>query len=114
MMSDFIISTTHQLEGYKITKYIDVIFEENVFGLSLETSVQSFGEIFKGFSGERFDAISNRIEEIKEEVKKRIIRKAIRKGANALIGFDVETTSRENGGITISMSGTAVFIEKRV
>lgn len=112
MFEDFIISTTHQLEGYRIIKYIDVVFEENLFGMSFETSVQTFGEFFKGFSGERYDAISDRIEVIKEEVKRRIIRKSIRKGANALVGFDIETTTTDGGGITISMSGTAVIIEK--
>ena|SRR5690554_1307526 len=111
-MKDFIISTTPMLEGYKIVKYIDVLFEENTFGVSWSTSVQSFGDMFKSFSGERFDAISDRIESIKVEVKKRFIRKAIRHGANALIGVDIETTTRENGGITISMSGTAVLVEK--
>lgn len=111
-MKDFIISTTHQLEGYRIVKYIDVIFEENTFGVSWSTSVQSFNDMFKGFTGERFDAISDRIEHIKTEVKQRFIRKAIRQGANAIVGTDIETTTTQNGGITISMSGTAVLIEK--
>ncbi len=111
-MKDFIISTTHQLEGYRIVKYIDVLFEENIFGVSWSTSVQSFNDMFKSFTGERFDAISDRIEQVKNEVKQRFMRKAIRHGANALIGVDVETTTRETGGITISMSGTAVLIEK--
>ncbi|ABX80760.1 YbjQ family protein [Acholeplasma laidlawii] len=111
-MKDFIIATTPTLEGYRIVKYIDVIFEENIFGVSLNTSVQSFNDIFKGFSGERYDAMSDRIEEVKIEVKKRFIRKAIRHGANALIGVDIETTTTQAGGITISMSGTAVIVEK--
>ncbi|WP_025725614.1 YbjQ family protein [Acholeplasma granularum] len=111
-MKDFIISTTPTLEGYKIVKYIDILFEENTFGVSWSTSVSSFNDMFKGFTGERFDAISDRIEQVKKDVKQRFIRKAIRHGANALIGVDIETTTRENGGITISMSGTAVLIEK--
>lgn len=111
-LKDFIITTTPIIEGYKIVKYIDIIFEENTFGVSWSTSVQSFNDMFKGFTGERFDAISDRIEQVKVEVKKRFIRKAIRNGANALIGVDVETTTRDNGSITISMSGTAVVIEK--
>lgn len=110
-MADFIITTTSNVEGFKVVEYLDVIFEENIFGVSMDTTFQSFGDIFKGFSGERLDAISNRIEDVKNEVKRRFIRKALAIGANAIIGMDIETTQTQNGGIHISMSGTAVILE---
>lgn len=112
-MEDFIITTTHQIEGYEVTSYIDVIFEESIFGMSAETGFKAFGDMFKGWTGERFDAVSDRIAVIKEEIKKRFIRQAIRKNANAIIGVDIETTRNHGDGtIGISMSGTAVVIKK--
>lgn len=112
-MDDFIISTTHILDGYEVVEYIDVLFEESIFGISLSTGLKGFGDMFKGWTGERFNAISDRIEEVKTEVKNELISKAKRRGANALIGVDIETTRNLNDGtIGISISGTAVKIVK--
>ncbi|MFA5421744.1 MAG: heavy metal-binding domain-containing protein [Bacilli bacterium] len=112
-MDDFIISTTHILDGYEVIEYIDVLFEESIFGVSLSTGLRGFGDMFKGWTGERFDAISNRIEEVKTHVKSELVKKAKQAGANALIGVDIETTRNLNDGtIGISISGTAVRIIK--
>ena len=112
-MNDFIISTTHLLDGYEVTEYLDVLFEESIFGLSFETSLKGFGDMFKGWTGERLNAISDRIEEVKTAVKNELIAKAKRLGANALIGVDIETTRNLNDGtIGVSISGTAVRVIK--
>lgn len=112
-MNDFIISTTHLLDGYEVIEYLDVLFEESIFGVSIETSIRGFGDMFKGWTGERLDAISDRIEEVKREVKNELIAKAKRLGGNALIGVDIETTRNLNDGtIGVSISGTAVRVIK--
>ncbi|MFA7068339.1 MAG: YbjQ family protein [Erysipelotrichia bacterium] len=112
-MKDFIVSTTHQLDGYIITEYLDVIFEESIFGISISTGIKGIGDMFKGWTGERLNAISDRIEEVKKEVKDALIDKAIKLGADALIGIDIETTRNLNDGtIGVSISGTAVRIVK--
>ncbi|MFA7701188.1 MAG: heavy metal-binding domain-containing protein, partial [Bacilli bacterium] len=85
-MNDFIVSTTHLLDGYVITEYIDVIFEESIFGVSISTGIKGIGDMFKGWTGERLNAISDRIEEVKNEVKNSLIGKAKKMGADALIG----------------------------
>jgi len=112
-MKDFIISTTHQLEGFIVTEYLDVVFEESIFGISIQTGIKGLNDMFAGWTGERLNAMSNRIEEVKQEVKEALIDKAVRLGADALIGVDIETTRNLNDGtIGISMSGTAVRIVK--
>ncbi|MDD4154689.1 MAG: heavy metal-binding domain-containing protein [Bacilli bacterium] len=112
-MEDFIISTTHLLDGYEVTEYLDVLFEESIFGISFSTSMKSFGDMFKGWTGERLNAISDRIEEVKSEVKNELIAKAKKMGANAIIGVDIETTRNMNdGNIGVSISGTAVIVRK--
>ena len=112
-MHDFIISTTHLLDGYEISEYIDVVFEESIFGISISTGIKGLGDMFKGWTGERLDAISDRIEEVKNEVKSKLIQKARERGANALIGVDIETTRNLNDGtIGVSISGTAVVAKK--
>lgn len=112
-MKDFIVSTTHQLDGYIITEYLDVIFEESIFGISISTGIKGIGDMFKGWTGERLNAISDRIEEVKKEVKEALIDKAVKLGADAIIGLDIETTRNLNDGtIGVSISGTAVRIVK--
>ena len=112
-MRDFLITTTHQLEGYIITEYLDIVFEESIFGISISTGIKGIGDMFKGWTGERLNAISDRIEEVKKEVKDALIDKAIKLGADALIGIDIETTRNLNDGtIGVSISGTAVRIVK--
>jgi len=112
-MKDLIVSTTHQLDGYIINEYLDVIFEESIFGISISTGIKGIGDMFKGWTGERLNAISDRIEEVKKEVKDALIDKAIKLGADALIGIDIETTRNLNDGtIGVSISGTAVRIVK--
>ncbi|MDY0345235.1 MAG: heavy metal-binding domain-containing protein [Bacilli bacterium] len=112
-MNDFIVSTTHLLDGYVITEYIDVIFEESIFGVSISTGIKGIGDMFKGWTGERLNAISDRIEEVKNEVKNSLIGKAKKMGADALIGVDIETTRNLNDGtIGVSISGTAVRVVK--
>jgi len=112
-MDDFLISTTHILDGYQIAEYIDVVFEESIFGISISTGIKGIGDMFKGWTGERLNAISDRIEEVKAEVKVNLIQKAKKLGANALVGVDIETTRNLNDGtIGVSMSGTAVVARK--
>ena len=112
-MKDFIVSTTHQLDGYIITEYLDVIFEESIFGISISTGIKGIGDMFKDWTGERLNAISDRIEEVKKEVKDALIDKAIKLGADAIVGLDIETTRNLNDGtIGVSISGTAVRIVK--
>lgn len=114
-MKDFIITTTNQLEGYIITEYLDVIFEESIFGISISTGIKGLGDMFAGWTGERLHAISNRIEEVKKDVKEALVDKAVRLGADALIGVDIETTRNLNDGtIGVSMSGTTVRIIKAI
>jgi uncharacterized protein YbjQ (UPF0145 family) len=104
-----IITTTNRVEGYQIIEYLDIVFQESIIGVGIGTSLKSFGDIFKGWTGEKFEAISNRIEEVKQIVKNALIDSALKLGADAIVGVDIETTRNANDGtIGVSMSGTAV------
>jgi uncharacterized protein YbjQ (UPF0145 family) len=49
-VKDFIITTTNQLEGYIITEYLDVFFEESIFGISISTGIKGLGDMFAGLA----------------------------------------------------------------
>ncbi len=86
-----IITTTGQIEGYKIKEYKDIIF-----GATLR-------EIFKadniGKEAEVFDMLKE---------------KAARLGANAIVGIHIDYKSLGHQGnmFIIVASGTAVVVEK--
>jgi uncharacterized protein YbjQ (UPF0145 family) len=109
-----IITTTNNVEGYEIIEYLDIIFQESIVGIGFGTSMKGFSDIFKGFTGEKFDAISNRIAEVKQIVKRDLINYATNMGADAIVGVDIETTRNENdGSIGVSISGTAVRLRRK-
>jgi uncharacterized protein YbjQ (UPF0145 family) len=110
-MSDFKVVTTPSISGYKITKVIGI-----VNGLSPRT--RGIGGVIKGMiqsiGGGEITAFASEIEKARVEAISRAIQQARRRGANAIVGLDMETS--DMGGsdsfITlISATGTAVIVE---
>ena len=109
-MSLFQVVTTPTIQGYKITKVLGV-----VTGLSPRT--RGVGGVIYGaiqsLIGGEVTAFTVEIEKARDEAVSRAVEKARNKGANAIVGLDLETS--DMGGewsITlISATGTAVVIE---
>lgn len=57
-------------------------------------------------------AITERITELKKGILDDLKTQAVKLGANAIIGLDFETTLPGGTVIMVSVSGTAVMIEK--
>ncbi|MBA7607676.1 hypothetical protein ES703_14839 [subsurface metagenome] len=109
-MSLFQVVTTPTIQGYKITKVLGL-----VTGLSPRTrgvGGQIHGAIQSLLGGE-VTAFTVEIEKARDDAVSRAVEKARNKGANAIVGLDLETS--DMGGewsITlISATGTAVVIE---
>ena len=105
------VVTTPTIPGYKITKVIGI-----VNGLSPRT--RGIGGVIKGMiqsiGGGEITAFASEIEKARVEAISRAIQQARRRGANAIVGLDMETS--DMGGsdsfITlISATGTAVVVE---
>lgn len=109
--SKILVSTGYDLQGYKITKYIDVIFAEKITGIGFKTNLKAFGDIFASLTGDEMHAISDRINELKISIIDLLKEEALKLGANAIIGIDFETTI-PGAGIMMSISGTAVYVER--
>ncbi len=104
-----IVTTTNNIEGYKIVKYHGIIFGEVVTGVNiLKDFTASITDIFggrsKGYEDELLVAREQAIEEMKERAK------AI--GANAIVGvkIDYEILGASNSMMMVICSGTAVTI----
>ncbi len=108
---DFKVVTTPSIPGYRITKVIGL-----VNGLSPRT--RGIGGVLRGaiqsIGGGEITAFTSEIEKARVDAISRAIRQARKRGANAILGLDMETSDMggEASYITlISATGTAVIIE---
>jgi uncharacterized protein YbjQ (UPF0145 family) len=108
----FFVVTTPTIPGYKIIKVVGL-----VNGLSPRT--RGIGGVIRGMvqsiSGGEITAFTSEIEKARVEAVSRAIEQAQSRGANAIVGLDIETSDvgGESSFITLlSATGTAVVIEK--
>lgn len=103
-----IMTTTNQLEGRDINKYLGIVTGEAIMGANL------FKDFFAGIR----DIVGGRSAAYEEELQKarriafaEMEEKAIRVGANAIIGIDLdyETIGANGSMLMVSVSGTAVL-----
>lgn len=111
-LNTFIMTTGYSFEGYVITEYIDVMFDEILVGLGFGKSIVSgFDNFFSAVTGTEATTMINKLNEVKDQLKTRLIRRAVNIGANAMLGIDFES-SKLGDLIMVSMTGTAVKVEK--
>ena len=111
-LDDIMLTTSPSFEGYHITEYKGIIFDETITGIGLKTAFKSIGDLFSSLTGDQMFAITERITELKNELINRLKSKAFAKGANAIISVDFESTMPGGNAIMVSANGTAVVIEK--
>lgn len=108
------LTTGNEFQGYFITEYYDVIFDEMIMGIGIGNALKSsFDNFASAVMGSEATVLVERLNIAKEELRGRIIKKAQKLGANALIGIDFES-SRIGELLMVSMTATAVYIEKIV
>lgn len=108
------LTTGFDFQGYFITEYYDVIFDEMLVGLGLGKALLStLDNIASSFTGSEATIMVEKLNDAKMALRNRVIHKAEQLGANALIGIDFES-SKLGDIIMVSMTATAVRIEKIV
>ena len=105
-----IVSTTPQLEGKKILEYRGIVSGETIIGANI------FRDIFasiRDIVGGRSSSYETVLREAKSISLREMEEEAIAKGANAIVGVDLdyETLGSHNGMLMVTASGTAVIIE---
>ena len=106
-----LVTTTNNLEGKKISKYIGLVSGEAIMGANL------FKDIFAGITdiiGGRSGAYENELRKAKELALEEMKEEAHRLGANTVIAVDLdyETISSGSGNmLMVSASGTAVIVD---
>lgn len=108
LAKNHICTNSFNIEGYRITKYIQVVTEEVVVGTGAASSISSsVGD----FIGGEIPSYSNKMAIARETATKRAIYKSALLGGNALIGVTVNYVTFDKDVIGASVTGTSVTIE---
>lgn len=105
-----IITTTPNIEGRKITRYLGVVTGEAIMGANV------FKDLFAGLRdivGGRSATYEREMQRAREIALNELQERANAMGANAIVGVDLdyEVLGQANGMLMVSASGTAVYIE---
>jgi len=105
-----LITTTHSVEGHRISRYCGVVCGEAILGANI------FKDLFAGIRdlvGGRSGTYERELQRARDIALEELQERATALGANAIVGvdFDYEVLGRENGMLMVSASGTAVVLE---
>lgn len=105
-----IITTTHNIEGKKIVKYLGLVTGEAIIGANF---VKDFFAGIRDIVGGRAGSYEEGLREAKNIALAEMQDTALRLGANAIVGIDLdyETMGGSGSMLMVSASGTAVIIE---
>lgn len=105
-----LVTTTSSLEGKRIADYLGICSGESILGANI------FRDLFAGVRdivGGRSGAYENVLKDAKEMAMNDMIEQARARGANAVIGVDLdyEVLGKEGSMLMVAVSGTAVRTE---
>ena len=103
------MTTTHNFEGYKIIKYLDVISDGVVQGTGFLSELSAD---WNDFFGTESNTFAGKMIKCREAAINKLKMQALRMHANAIIGIDYDTMTFRNNMIGIMATGTAVIVEK--
>ena len=110
-ISNIQITTTPQLEGYRVTKTLGIITAEHVAGVNF---IRDFLSEISDSMGGRSGSMQKELRLMRETCLAELKIEANQLGANAVIGVDLDYSEISGGGksmLFLVASGTAVVIE---
>ena len=104
------LTTTPNIEGRRVTKYLGIVAGEAILGANL------FKDLFAGIRdlvGGRSATYEKELQRARDIALEELRQRAQDLGANAVVGIDIdyEIMGKENGMLMVSASGTAVTVE---
>ena len=104
-----ILTTTPTIEGQPIKQYLGIVTGETIIGAN---AIKDFMAGLTDFFGGRSTTYEKVLSEAKEKALEELQQHATQKGANAVVGIDLdfETVGANGGMLMVTASGTAVVI----
>jgi uncharacterized protein YbjQ (UPF0145 family) len=108
-----IVTTTNNLEGKKVVKYLGIVSGEAIIGANI---VKDFFAGIRDIVGGRSGSYEEGLREAKDIALREMQEQAFRIGANAILAVDLdyETLGSNGSMLMVSSSGTAVVVEDAV
>ncbi|WP_339107172.1 heavy metal-binding domain-containing protein [Thioclava sp. GXIMD4216] len=103
-----IVTTTATIEGHKITAYHGIVVGEAIMGANI---VRDFFAQITDIVGGRSGAYEAKLADAREVAFKELEERARAKGANAIVGVDLDYEVVADSMLMVSASGTAVTID---
>lgn len=100
-----IVTTTNTIEGREIAEYLGVVTGEAILGANV------FRDFFAGISdivGGRSSAYEQSLKEARDTAIKEMQDEARSRGADAVLGIDLDYETIRDSMLMVSASGTAV------
>lgn len=107
---NLLVTTGTTMEGYVITEYIDILSAEVVLNIGIFSELG--GEICD-ISGKANSIVAQKISDAREEALELLKNRASEKCAGAILGVQYNMMNLIENMLVISVSGTAVRIQKR-
>ncbi len=105
-----ILTTTPNIEGYKILEYKGLVTGETIIGANF---IKDFFAGIRDIVGGRSRSYEKVLQEGKETSVREMMQRAQELGANAIVGIDIDYETVGQGGsmLMVACSGTAVRIQ---
>ncbi|WP_373230952.1 YbjQ family protein [Cohnella sp.] len=104
-----LVTTTPNVEGYRITAYYGLVTGETIMGANIfRDFMASITDVVGGRSG----AYESKLKEARDIAVSEMTSIAQRLGGNAVVGVDLDYEVIRDGMLMVTVSGTAVRIEE--
>ncbi|MED1047331.1 heavy metal-binding domain-containing protein [Bacillus mycoides] len=102
-----IVTTTNTIQGKEIIEYVDIVNGEAIMGANIVRDIfASVRDVVGGRSG----AYESKLKEGRDIAMEEMKQLATQKGANAIVGIDVDYEVVRDGMLMVAVSGTAVRV----
>ncbi|PEA55739.1 hypothetical protein CON64_06255 [Bacillus pseudomycoides] len=102
-----IVTTTNTIQGKEIIEYVGIVNGEAIMGANIVRDIfASVRDVVGGRSG----AYESKLKEARDIAMEEMKQLATQKGANAIVGIDVDYEVVRDGMLMVAVSGTAVRV----
>lgn len=105
---NFIVTTSHTIEGQRIVRYLDVISAQSVKGLGL---FKDFGAGISDITGGSAKGYERELDAMRKETLTKLKDRALAMGATAVISVDLDYGDLKGSMLMLVANGTAVIAE---
>ena len=104
-----LFTTTHNIDGHTVVKYLGIESVEFVIGTGFFSEITTDVE---DFFGQRSSAFEKKLQAAKKAAFDTLAMIAAEKGANAVVGIDVDYTEFSGNRVGLVVNGTLVEVQR--